>query len=317
MIMKSSLVERVLAGDPHAVARAISLVEVEGPEGTDLVRQVFIRDGHAYIIGITGPPGVGKSTFVDRLTSEIRSRELTVGVIAIDPTSPYTGGAVLGDRIRMQTHACDPGVFIRSMAARGNLGGVSRATSDAATILDRAGKDVILIETVGVGQDEVDIVRMADVSIVMVMPETGNEVQVLKAGIMEIADVFVVNKADLEGADRTVAQIKSVVDLQEYDVETWKPPVMMTQAVTKEGVREVFDKIEQFRSHHVENSGLRNRNRTEFRLRELLARRFVDYVENGMLKGDEFKQIVSRIADRTLDPYTAVDEIMNRLNQGN
>ncbi len=317
MIMKGSLVERVLAGDPYAVARAISLVEVEGPEGTDLVRQVFNRDGHAYIIGITGPPGVGKSTFVDRLTSEIRSRELTVGVIAIDPTSPYTGGAVLGDRIRMQTHACDPGVFIRSMAARGNLGGVSRATSDAATILDRAGKDVILIETVGVGQDEVDIVRMADVSIVMVMPDTGNEVQVLKAGIMEIADVFVVNKADLEGADRTVAQIESVVDLQEYDVETWKPPVMMTQAVTKEGVREVFDKIEQFRSHHVEDSGLRNRNRTEFRLRELLARRFVDYVEYRMLKGDEFEQIVSRIADRTLDPYTAVDEIMSRLNQGN
>ncbi len=317
MIMKGSLVERVLAGDPYAVARAISLVEVEGPEGTDLVRQVFNRDGHAYIIGITGPPGVGKSTFVDRLTSEIRSRELTVGVIAIDPTSPYTGGAVLGDRIRMQTHACDPGVFIRSMAARGNLGGVSRATSDAATILDRAGKDVILIETVGVGQDEVDIVRMADVSIVMVMPDTGNEVQVLKAGIMEIADVFVVNKADLEGADRTVAQLESVVDLQEYDVETWKPPVMMTQAVTKEGVREVFDKIEQFRSHHVEDSGLRNRNRTEFRLRELLARRFVDYVEYRMLKGDEFEQIVSRIADRTLDPYTAVDEIMSRLNQGN
>ena len=317
MIMKGSLVERVLAGDSYAVARAISLVEVEGPEGTDLVRQVFNRDGHAYIIGITGPPGVGKSTFVDRLTSEIRSRELTVGVIAIDPTSPYTGGAVLGDRIRMQTHACDPGVFIRSMAARGNLGGVSRATSDAATILDRAGKDVILIETVGVGQDEVDIVRTADVSIVMVMPDTGNEVQVLKAGIMEIADVFVVNKADLEGADRTVAQIESVVDLQEYDVETWKPPVMMTQAVTKEGVREVFDKIEQFRSHHVEDSGLRNRNRTEFRLRELLARRFVDYVEYRMLKGDEFEQIVSRIADRTLDPYTAVDEIMSRLNQGN
>ena len=317
MIMKGSLVERVLAGDPYAVARAISLVEVEGPEGTDLVRQVFKRDGHAYIIGITGPPGVGKSTFVDRLTSEIRSRELTVGVIAIDPTSPYTGGAVLGDRIRMQTHACDPGVFIRSMAARGNLGGVSRATSDAATILDRAGKDVILIETVGVGQDEVDIVRTADVSIVMVMPDTGNEVQVLKAGIMEIADVFVVNKADLEGADRTVAQIESVVDLQEYDVETWKPPVMMTQAVTKEGVREVFDKIEQFRSHHVEDSGLRNRNRTEFRLRELLARRFVDYVEYRMLKGDEFEQIVSRIGDRTLDPYTAVDEIMSRLNQGN
>ena len=309
--------EGVRANDHRMLSRVISRIEFD-----ESLKDEFFINLHEYStdairIGITGPPGAGKSTLTDQLINQFIKNGQSVGVVAVDPSSPFTGGALLGDRVRMNRYIWEDRVFIRSMAARGNLGGVSRATSDAATILDRAGKDVILIETVGVGQDEVDIVRMADVSIVMVMPETGNEVQVLKAGIMEIADVFVVNKADLEGADRTVAQIKSVVDLQEYDVETWKPPVMMTQAVTKEGVREVFDKIEQFRSHHVENSGLRNRNRTEFRLRELLARRFVDYVENGMFKGDEFKQIVSRIADRTLDPYTAVDEIMNRLNQGN
>ena len=174
--VKRSLVERVLAGDPRAIARAISLIEAAAPGGTDLVRQVFRRTGHAYLVGVTGPPGVGKSTLVDRLTGEIRGRGLTVGVVAVDPTSPYSGGAILGDRIRMQAHAGDPGVFIRSMATRGHLGGVSGATSDVTIVLDGAGKDVILIETVGVGQDEVDVARTADVSIVIVVPGTGDEV---------------------------------------------------------------------------------------------------------------------------------------------
>ena len=312
MTVKVSLVERVLAGDPHAIARAISLIEAEAPEGTDLVRQVFNRTGHAYLIGVTGPPGVGKSTLVDRLTTEIRSRGLTVGVIAVDPTSPYTGGAILGDRIRMQAHACDPGVFIRSMAARGHLGGVSRATGDATIVLDGAGKDVILIETVGVGQDEVDIVRTADVSIVIVVPGTGNEVQALKAGIMEIADIFVVNKADREGADRTAAQIESVLALQEYGPGVWRPPVVTTQAATGEGIRGLLDVIEQFREHGAGHSASRRRARAEFRLRELLAQKFIDHVEGRVLHDDELDQILDRIAARTLDPYTAADEIMRR-----
>jgi LAO/AO transport system kinase len=187
------LSERVLAGDPRALARAITIIEDERPEATPLVQALFPHSGRAYLVGVTGPPGAGKSTLVDRLAGEFRRRQLTVGIVAVDPTSPYSGGAILGDRVRMQAHAGDPGVFIRSMATRGQLGGLARATSEAALVLDAAGRDVVLIETVGVGQDEVDIVRTADVSIVTVVPGTGDEVQALKAGIMEIADIFVVN----------------------------------------------------------------------------------------------------------------------------
>src|SRR5262245_8643713 len=201
---ESGLVDRVLARDLRAVARAISLVENEAPEAPDLVRGIYPRTGRAYLVGVTGPPGAGKSTLVDRLIAEFRQSGRTVGVVAVDPTSPFTGGAILGDRVRMQAHAGDAGVFIRSMATRGHLGGLARGTSEVALVLDASGREVVLIETVGVGQDEVDIVRTADVSIVTVVPGAGDEVQALKAGIMEIADIFVVNKADREGADRTV-----------------------------------------------------------------------------------------------------------------
>ena len=212
--MSPSLAERVVGGDPRAIARAISLVENEEPAGVALIRAIFAQTGRAYLVGVTGPPGAGKSTLVDRLTTEMRATGAGVGVVAVDPTSPFTGGAVLGDRLRMQAHASDEGVFIRSMATRGHLGGLSRATGDAALILDAAGKDIVLIETVGVGQDEVDIVRTADVSVVALVPGTGDDVQALKAGIMEIADIFVVNKADREGADRLAASIESNLSLQ-------------------------------------------------------------------------------------------------------
>jgi LAO/AO transport system kinase len=307
-----SLSERVLAGDPRAIARAISLIEDESPDGAALVRRIFAHTGRAYLVGVTGPPGAGKSTLVDRLTTEFRKADQTVGVVAVDPTSPFSGGAILGDRVRMQAHAGDAGVFIRSMATRGNLGGLARATSEVALVLDAAGKDVVLIETVGVGQDEIDIVRTADVSIVTLVPGAGDEVQALKAGIMEIADIFVVNKADREGADRTVSSITAVLSRQSFAAGAWRPPIVKTAATTGTGVPELIEAIAKFRAHTLDAQGTRRRARAEFRIRELLAQRFLQHVERKVLAAGEFDATLSRIAARELDPYTAVDEIVAR-----
>ena len=249
------LSQRVLDGDPRALARAISLIEDEAAAGAELIRHIFPRTGQAYLIGITGAPGSGKSTLVDRLTTEIRKTSRTVGIVAVDPTSPFSGGAILGDRVRMQAHAGDSGVFIRSMATRGHLGGLARATSEVALVLDAAGKDVVIIETVGVGQDEIDIVRTADVSVVMVVPGSGDEVQALKAGIMEIADIFVVNKADREGADRTVASIETNLSLQTFGPDEWRPPILKTEATTGRGVPELLESIQRFRAHTTAAQG--------------------------------------------------------------
>jgi LAO/AO transport system kinase len=307
-----TLSERVLAGDTRALARAISLIEDEAPAGAELIRRIFAQTGRAYLIGVTGPPGAGKSTLVDRMTAEIRASGRTVGVVAVDPTSPFTGGAILGDRVRMQAHAGDAGVFIRSMATRGNLGGLARATGEVALVLDASGKDIVLIETVGVGQDEVDIVRTADVSIVIVVPGTGDEVQALKAGIMEIADIFVVNKADREGADRMVTSIESNLALQTFAAGEWRPPILKTEATAGAGVRELVETIERFRTHTAATQGSRRRARAEYRVRELLAQRFVGHVEAHVLKPGEFNETLDRIAAREIDPYTAVDKIFGR-----
>jgi len=308
----SSLSERVLAGDPRAMARAISLIEDEAPDGAELVRRVFSHTGRAYLVGITGSPGAGKSTLVDRLIGEFRRADQHVGVVAVDPTSPYTGGAILGDRVRMQAHVADAGVFIRSMATRGNLGGLARATADAALVLDAAGKQIVLIETVGVGQDEVDIVRTADVSIVTLVPGSGDEVQALKAGIMEIADIFVVNKADREGADRTVASIEAMLSLESFEGGRWRPPIVKTEATTGKGISELVEAIARFREHTASTLGERRRARAEFRVRELLAHRFVQHVEQRVLETGEFETLMDRIAARETDPYSVVDSIMNR-----
>ena len=274
------------------------------------------------MIGVTGPPGAGKSTLVDKLTTAIRATGRTVGVVAVDPTSPFTGGAILGDRVRMQAHAGDAGVFIRSMATRGHLGGLARATSEVALVFDAAGKDVVLIETVGVGQDEVDIVRTADISIVTLVPGSGDEVQALKAGIMEIADIFVVNKADREGADRTVASIESVLSLQTFAPGEWRPPIVKTEATSGKGVPELLQEIDRFRAQPASSStttarssgapGVRRRARAEWRLRELLAQRFVQHVERRVLQAGELEQMLDRIAAREIDPYSAVDDIIAR-----
>jgi LAO/AO transport system kinase len=308
----AGLAERLLAGDPRAIARAISLVENETPAATDLLRTIFPHTGRAYLIGVTGPPGAGKSTLVDRMTQQLRARGKTVGIIAVDPTSPFSGGAILGDRVRMQAHAGDPGVFIRSMATRGHLGGLARATYEVALVLDASGKDIVLIETVGVGQDEVDVVRAADVSVVTLVPGAGDEVQALKAGIMEIADLFVVNKVDREGADRTVASIESLLALESYAPEAWRPPILRTQATSGAGVPELLDAIERFRARPSQDGDARRRVRSEFRLRELLADRFLEYVSREVLGDGEFEALLKRIAGRAVDPYSAANEIVER-----
>jgi LAO/AO transport system kinase len=309
----SSLADRVLSGDPRAIARAISLIEDEAPAAADLVRTIFPSTGRAYLIGVTGPPGAGKSTLVDRLTAHVRERGQTVGVIAVDPTSPFTGGAILGDRLRMQAHAADADVFIRSMATRGHLGGLAPATTDAALVLDAAGKALVIIETVGVGQDEVDIVRTADISVVMLVPGTGDEVQALKAGIMEIADIFVINKADREGADRMVTAVESNLALQAFAEGEWRPPIIKTSATTGQGVPELWAAIERYRAHSAGARERRLRVRVEFRLRELLTHRFLDHLEQEVLAPGEFEDILARIAARTLDPYSAAAAILDRV----
>lgn len=302
---------RVLAGERRAIARAISLVENQAAEGREVVRQLFPRAGRAYLVGVTGPPGAGKSTLVDKLVTHVRGTGRTVAVIAVDPSSPFTGGAILGDRLRMGDHVADAGVFIRSMATRGHLGGLAMSTSDAAIVLDAAGFDIVIIETVGVGQDEVDVVRTTDVSIVTLVPGTGDDVQAIKAGIMEIGDIFVVNKADREGAERMVESVAANLSLQDFAPGDWHPRILKTQASHGTGVPELWAAIEAFRAHTGAAQTERRRARQAWRLRALVGRRFASAVE-AFLGSGELDRLVDDIADGRLDPMTAADDVVVR-----
>jgi LAO/AO transport system kinase len=297
-----------VSGDPRGIARGISLVENGGADGPGLVRDLFPRSGRAFLVGITGAPGAGKSTIVDGLVARWRKAGASVGVIAVDPTSPFSGGAMLGDRVRMQAHAQDAGVFIRSMATRGHLGGLARATADAALVLDAAGKKYVAIETVGVGQDEVEIARTADVSVVVLVPGMGDDVQALKAGVMEIADIFVVNKVDREGADRTVAEIESVLSLHTYGEGEWRPPIVRTQATSGEGLDTLVDTIARF-LEQSQQIATRRRARAEGQLRSIVAAKLLQQVESRV-SAIEMNTLIDRIATRHIDPYTAAGELL-------
>ena len=301
------------SGDLRALARAISTVENHLPGWLELLKEVFPSTGRALTIGLTGAPGAGKSTLVDQLAKRYRGGNQTVGIIAVDPTSPYTGGAILGDRIRMQQHFSDPGIYIRSMATRGSLGGLARTTADVAVVFDAAGRDLILIETVGVGQDEIDIVRLADITVVILVPCMGDDVQTIKAGIMEIADIFVINKVDREGAERVEREIRAMQSLS-IRADGWTPPIVKSVATEGTGVNELADAIRAYESHQKEK-GLFSKRRTEHwetRMIEMLRDSMLEKAQAAFRDG-ELSRLAQEVAEHKRDPYSVIEEITNRL----
>ncbi len=308
----SELVGGVFAGEPRRIAQAISAAEA-GDGVPELLREIFPRTGRARVLGLTGPPGAGKSTLALRIAQAYRRAGKTVGVVAVDPSSPFTGGAILGDRIRMAEIYTDPGVFIRSMATRGAMGGLARATSDAVDILDAAGFDVVLVETVGVGQDEVDIVKTAETVAVVLMPGLGDDIQAIKAGILEIADVFVVNKSDREGADRTAAELAMMLDLSPG--RPWRPPIVRTIATRGEGVEAVVDAMESHGGFLGSSSegGRRVERRARARLLALLEERFRRTIDSRAPGPEGFEEAIRRVRERSEDPYSAAARLFERL----
>jgi len=304
---------QIRAGDVRAISRAVSAIENRTGEAELLLKELFPYTGHACRIGVTGAPGTGKSTLVDKLAAHYRVEKKSVGIIAVDPSSPFTGGAILGDRIRMQGHAADEGIFIRSMATRGYLGGLAQATGDATLLLDAAGKDIILVETVGVGQGEIEIVRLADCTLVVLVPGMGDEVQNLKAGLMEIADIFVINKSDREGAGRFEEQLRAILQLVP-ERDGWKPPIVRTVATEGQGVDDLARQIGAFREHFVKAEDRPKRELAYWKdwLLRLLERRLVERALGNGMSEPEFDAIAAQVAARKKDPYAAVAEILSR-----
>jgi len=305
----SNLISAVRSGDVRALARAISTVENRAPGWSDLLKALFPHSGRARVIGLTGAPGAGKSTLVDQLARLYRKQDHTVGIIAVDPTSPYTGGAILGDRIRMQEHFSDPGIYIRSMATRGSLGGLARTTADVATVLDASGRDVILIETVGVGQDEVDIVRLADITVVILVPGMGDDVQSIKAGIMEIADIFVINKSDREGAERVEREIRALQSLAVRN-DGWTPPIVKTIASDGAGVPELAEAIVAYEAYLQKNNLAMQKSvhNWQERLVEMLRDVMLEKARQQLSDGN-VARLAAEVAEHKRDPYTLVEEI--------
>jgi len=310
------MVSRIRGGELRALSRAISIVENRTPESTELLKALFPYSGNAVLLGLTGSPGAGKSTLVDQVAREYRKQGKTIGIVAIDPTSPFSGGAILGDRIRMQSHYADAGIYIRSMATRGSLGGLASTTADVATVLDASGRDLVMIETVGVGQDEVDIVRLADVTIVVLVPGMGDDVQTIKAGIMEIADIFVINKADRDGAERVEREIRALQSLATRK-DNWTPPIVKTVASEGTGIADLLAAIQRYReylqrSDRVQARRIENwRGRIAEMLRDALFRRVLSYyLSDGLAT-----RYAAEVAEHKRDPYSLVEKIVDELGK--
>jgi len=310
------IVERIRAGELRALARAISTVEDRTPESTELLKALFPYSGNAVLLGLTGSPGAGKSTLVDQVAREYRKQGKTIGIVAVDPTSPFSGGAILGDRIRMQSHYADRGIYIRSMATRGSLGGLASTTADVATVLDASGRDLVVIETVGVGQDEVDIVRLADVTIVVLVPGMGDDVQTIKAGIMEIADIFVINKSDRDGAERVEREVRAMQSLA-MRKDNWTPPIVKTVASEGTGITELLAAIEKYREH-LQQSGRAQARRIQNwrgRIAEMLRDALFQRVLSYYLSEGEANRFAAEVAEHKRDPYSLVEKIVDELGK--
>ena len=304
------IAQGVLAGDRRSIARAITIVENNTPEAQKLISSIYPHTGKTHIIGLTGPSGSGKSTLIEKIVREYRRRGKTVGVVAVDPTSPFTGGAFLGDRIRMQELSTDPGVFIRSMATRNYPGGIAKATKDAVKILDAANNDIVMVETVGAGQSEVEIIKVAQTIVVIHAPGLGDEIQAIKAGLMEIADIFVVNKADRENADKALIDIQAMLQLNNKE-KTWKPPILKTVALTGEGVPQLIEKLEEHKQFLEKEKELRKPLlKAEAELIEAIKEKAVNSIIEELKKEGKFEEILQNILEKKIDPASAAEKLL-------